>query len=281
MRRIISEPLFQFFVLGILLYATVSFIRSRHEREAREIDVNSDRVTMMIVNYKNQMGVPPTAQQLNALIDNYIREEIAFREAKKLGLDKDDEIIRRRLSQKYEFLNADLGETATPTEDQLRRFYQDHPALFSSETTVSFSHIYFKSDNSADSVAKQRALKVLGEFRNSRIQHAPEKGDHFALQYDYTDQSVVDIRSNFGDKPIVDSLFRGVVGRWLGPVQSGYGWHLVFLSKRDSSRVLPYESVSADVKQRYMDAEKEKQNKAAFEKVSKDYIIKRNYLNDK
>lgn len=281
MKRLLAEPLFQFLILGALLYALVSFIQKQNDTNSREITIDNGRVNLMITNYASQTGQLPTKQQLDALIDDYIKEEIEYREAKRTGLDKDDEIIRRRLSQKYEFLHSDLEETGNPTEDQLKTFYKNNTSLFSSDTTVSFSHIYFSTDNSSDSAARERALQVLLQIKNSNVQHAPEKGDHFPLQYDYTDQSLLDIKQNFGDKPIADSLFHASINTWTGPVQSGYGWHLLFISKRNNSKLLPYESVKADVQEKYMDAEKEKQNKAAFDAISKKYIIKREYLDSK
>jgi parvulin-like peptidyl-prolyl isomerase len=281
MKRLFTEPLFQFLILGALLFMSVSFVQKQRDNDSREITIDNDRVNLIIENYAGQTGQLPTKQQLDALIDDYIKEEISYREAKKMGLDKDDEIIRRRLSQKYEFLHSDLEATGDPTEEQLKTFYKNNPSLFSSDTTVSFSHVYFSTDNSSDDAARQRALQVLHELQNSNVQHAPERGDHFPLQYDYTDQSLLDIKQNFGDKPIADSLFHSATNTWIGPVQSGYGWHLLFISKRINSKLLPYESVKADVQAKYTDAEKERENKAAFEAVSKNYIINRAYLNSK
>ncbi|GAO42755.1 peptidyl-prolyl cis-trans isomerase [Flavihumibacter petaseus] len=281
MKKILSEPLFQFFILGVILYVSVTFIRSRTESASREIDISRERVASLITGYQTQLGVLPTNQQLEDLINAYIREEITYREAKKLGLDKDDEIVRRRLSQKFEFLQSDLEEIPSPTEEQLQAFYKNNPELFSAETTVTFSHIYFNSDNRPDTIVRRQALTVLQELTTSGKQRAPEKGDRFPLQYDYTDQSLVDIKSNFGDKPIADSLFKGKTGTWLGPVQSGYGWHLVYISNRNEHTLLPYEAVKEAVKTKYLEAEKEKQNRQAFEQLSKKYIIRRNYLEEK
>src|SRR5258705_11405724 len=193
-KRLFSEPLIQFVILGILLFLLTSYIRQHTDKQSREIIVDNERIGMMVMNYKTQTGDLPNKQQLDAMIDNYISEEISYREAKKMGLDKDDEIIRRRLSQKFNFLQTDLTEAPQPTEEDLKQFYKNNPALFSSEATVSFSHIYFNADNNTDSIAKQRALLVLQQLKQSTVQRAPEKGDRFPLQYDYTDQATVDIQ---------------------------------------------------------------------------------------
>src|SRR5678815_1195429 len=160
-KRLSSEPLVQFFILGLLLFFLTSYVRQHRDKKSREIIVDNERIGMMVMNYKTQTGDLPNKEQLNAMIDNYIREEISYREAKKIGLDKDDEIIRRRLSQKFNFLQTDLTEAAQPSDKDLKQFYTQHPELFQTDATVSFSHIYFSADNNTDDIAKQKALTVL------------------------------------------------------------------------------------------------------------------------
>ena len=278
MKRIFNEPLFQFFVLGALLYLTISSVQSKRERNLREIVVDRDRVGLLINNYKTQTGTLPTRQQLDAMIENYVKEEISFREARKMGLDKDDEIVRRRLSQKFDFLKNDLAEPKSPTDVDLRKFYETHLSLFQTAGSVNFSHIFFSTDNSSDDAANQRALIVLQQLRHTSLQRAPERGDRFALQYDYTDQTALDIRENFGDKAIVDSLFKSRTKTWTGPVRSGYGWHLLYISKRSDDSKMPFDANTEIVKAKYLEVEKETANKKAYEELSRNYIVKRTYL---
>jgi parvulin-like peptidyl-prolyl isomerase len=281
MKRFFSEPLFQFLILGLLLYVLVSFVQAKREKQSKEIVIDNERIGLLIGNYKNQMGALPTKQQLDAMIENYILEEISYREAKKMGLDRDDEIIRRRLSQKFDFLKTDLGATPAPTEQQLKDFYKNNPAFFQTEGTVNFSHIFFSTDNGNDSTAKLRASSVLQQLRSSNSQRAPEKGDHFALQYDYTEQTPLDIKQNFGDKPILDSLFKCHLHTWIGPVQSGYGWHLVYILKRGDATLMPYEPNKEIIRAKYTEVLRNDQNKKAFDELERKYIIRRPYLDTK
>ena len=278
-KRFLSEPLLQFLILGGMLYVFVSFIQHQKQKQAKEIVVDGERVALLVNNYKTQTGVLPSREQLNAMVDNYIKEEIFFREAKKMGLDKDDEIIRRRLSQKFDFVTSDLKQIDSPSDYQLRDFYKMHPSMFKTEGSVNFSHIFFSTDHSKDGDAQQRALHVLRKLTGTSLQRAPGEGDHFALQYDYTDQTVLDIRSNFGDKPIVDSLFTSPTNMWIGPVQSGYGWHLLYISKRSSDSQMPYEASKDLIKEKYMEAAREYENKKEFDLLSKNYVVRRTYLN--
>jgi len=280
-KQLFSEPLVQFLILGVLLFLLTSYIRQHRDKQSREIIVDNERIGMMVMNYKTQTGDLPNKQQLDAMIDNYIREEISYREAKKIGLDKDDEIIRRRLSQKFNFLQTDLTETAQPSDKDLEQFYTQHPELFQTDATVSFSHIYFSTDDNTDNIAKQKALTVLPQLKNSKLQRAPEKGDRFPLQYDYTDQAAVDIQQNFGDKPILQELFKAPLQTWIGPVRSGYGWHLIFISKRDSVTEIPFASIKEEVKTKWLEEVKAAQNKKVFDQFNEKYIIKRAYLQTK
>lgn len=280
-KKILAEPLLQFLVLGTLLFLLVSNIQKQNDQQSLEITVDKERVALMIMNYRTQTGILPSKQQLDGMIDNYIKEEISYREAKKMGLDKDDEIIRRRLSQKFDFIQTDLTEIPEPSSEELKSFYEENPALFQKEATVSFSHIYFSTDETSDSAAKQRAEDVLQQLEQSNLQRAPEKGDRFPLLYDYTEQSYLDIQQNFGDKPLLQELFNGPVNTWLGPVQSGYGWHLLFISRRDSATEIPFASIREDVKTKYLEAAKATENKKTFDQLSKKYSINREYLESK
>lgn len=280
-KKIFTEPLLQFLVLGALLFLLVSNIQKQNDQHSLKITVDKERVALMIMNYRTQTGNLPSKQQLDAMTDNYIKEEISYREAKKMGLDKDDEIIRRRLSQKFDFIQTDLTDIPEPSAEDLKDFYEQHPALFQKEATVSFSHIYFSTDENADSAAKYRAALVLKQLQQSTLQRAPEKGDRFPLLYDYTEQSYLDIQQNFGDKPLLHELFNGPVNTWLGPVQSGYGWHLLFISRRDSATEIPFASIREEVKTKYLEAAKAAENKKAFDQLSKKYSINRAYLESK
>ena len=281
MKRLFKEPLIQFLLLGTVLFFVYNYIQQQTDTQAREITVSNEQVNLIIVNYKTQTGNLPTKQQLDAMIDNYIKEEISYREAKKMGLDKDDEIVRRRLSQKFDFLQTDLTEIQVPTEEQLQQFYTNNPALFRDSATVSFSHIYFSTDNSNDTVAKQRAVALLQQLQQTNLQRAPEKGDPFPLQYDYTDQSALDLQQNFGNKQIALELFKVPLHEWVGPFQSGYGWHLVYVTKMDNAKQIPFAAIKEEVKAQYAAAEKAKQNKKFYDELSAKYIINRAYLDTK
>jgi peptidyl-prolyl cis-trans isomerase C len=280
-RRLFLEPFVQFIILGGFLFVVVSYFQHGNDKASRDIIVDNERIRLMLLNYKTQTGNLPTKKQLDAFIENYIKEEISFREAKRMGLDKDDEIIRRRLTQKFEFLQTDLVDIAPPSEADLKQFYAGNPALFSNNASVSFSHIYFSTDQMSNAATEQKALSVLRELQQTSLTRAPEKGDRFPLQYDYTEQTKLDLKQNFGNSQMTDELFKGPLHVWIGPVQSGYGWHLIYIIKRESAAELPFEAVKEEVKIKWMDSVKSDHNQKLFEKLGKKYNIIRTYRETK
>lgn len=273
-----GEPIVQFFILGILLFFIVSYVQKSAARESREILIDNDEVAQMIIKYKAQSGNLPTKQQLDAVIDEYIKTEVFYREAKKMGLHNNDEIVRRRLAQKLAFMKNDLTELEEPSITELQLFYKNNPSIFQRKATVSFSHIYFTADNIGEKISSQRASTVLNKLKNSTVQRAPNLGDRFPLQYDYTEQSIIDVQQNFGNSTMVDSLFQSEENKWIGPVRSGYGWHLIFISNRKKEEIIPFEMTVEDVKANYLEVERLALNQQIYDQMKKKYVINRNYL---
>lgn len=280
MRKIIREPLLHFLLIGGLIFFASSFISNRNRKAEKTIIISNEKIGSILRFYQIQNGAMPSRQQLDAMIENYIKEEILYRESINMHLDKDDEIIRRRLSQKMEFLQSDLATVPNPTKDILIKFYKDHPLSFRDSGTVSFTHIYFTADNVGAGKAKEKALIVKNALLNSGKKRSPESGDVFSMQYDYTGQNKLDVIQLFGKKPILDSLFGSPVNQWIGPVESGYGWHLIRISERTEPIVPPFESIRDKVLESYMAVAKDSMNKAAFERIKSKYIIQRDYLMD-
>jgi peptidyl-prolyl cis-trans isomerase C len=280
MRRFIREPLVHFLLLGGLIFFTASFINNQNRKSEKTIVISNEKIGSILRFYQIQNGSIPTKQQLDAMIEDYIREEIFYREALNNHLDQEDEIVRRRLSQKMEFLQTDLTVVPEPSMNTLRTFYDSNPGYFRDSGLVSFTHIYFSADKKGAADAKQRALSVKAGLVRTNTLRNPQMGDLFSLAYDYTGQNKLDIVQLFGNKPILDSLFESPLNQWIGPVESGYGWHLLRISERTAPRIPPFETITERVKERYMAETKTNLNKTAYEKLKKKFLIRRDYLND-
>jgi peptidyl-prolyl cis-trans isomerase C len=112
---------------------------------------------------------------------------------------------------------------------------------------VSFTHIFFSPDKGGDAGARERASAVLAQLTGS-ITRAPERGDNFPDLYDYTGFGPSEASRLFGATPLAQALFTAPTGRWVGPYQSGYGWHLLFISARRPPQTPPFDSVRDQVR---------------------------------
>lgn len=243
----------------------------------REILIDRSLVEHLSKLYELQTGSLPSKVRLERLVDDYVREEILFREAVRMGLDRDDEIVRRRLTQKLDFLQRDFLTIAEPSEDALREFYAAHPDRFPAPAGVTFSHIYFSPDRGGAAAAKARAEKTLAALPLG-VTRAPEAGDRFPLQHDYADLNPVEASQVFGKTPILEALFIAPANQWAGPFESGYGAHLIFVSHRKEAAVPPFETIRNRVKEAYLDTARQDGNEKKFEELKKAYSVNYAYL---
>jgi len=271
LRRLLREPLLHFLLIGGALFALLQWRQQAQQRYVIEIDAGEQRRLTAV--YAQQFGAAPTAAVLQRLIGQRAREEIMVREARALGLERDDEIIRRRLAQKYEFLQQDLAPAAVPTALELTEFYRLHAADYALPPRVTFTHVYFAAD-AGDAAAEARARAALARLqREPGVRRAPERGDRFADRYDYTALGPRELERLFGPSPLAESLPGAPAGRWSGPYRSGFGWHLVYVTRVDPARVPALSEIEARVREDWQRLARERANDAAFARVAARYRV--------
>lgn len=270
-RKAAREPFFQFLLLGALIWAGVEYVEAQSERYV--IHVGQAERQRLAIAYQQQYNQAPTPEQLLALTDRYIRQQIFVREGKALGLDKSDEIVERRVAQKYEFLQQDLGATDTPDEATLRRWYQSHKLQYLTGTRVAFSQIYFSTDRDGEASAKVRAEKVLASLVKSAQTRAPGLGDAFPGPSDLPALSKDDAVRLFGESQLSASLTDVAPGRWAGPFRSGYGWHLIFVNHRIAPSVPAFEDIRGRLADDYREEQRRLENARSYEKLRAKYHV--------
>lgn len=264
--RRLREPLLQFLLIGAAIFALAHLLDRSTERAGQRIVVDSALTHRLAQLYHVQTGLTPGPAELDSLVASYIHEEALYREALKLGLDKDDEIIRRRLVQKMEFLNSDLSSAVAPDEAELRRYFAAHASEFATPATVSFTHLYFSTDRRGEERARVAAMAALQALPPQQLAMRGEPGDPFPLQASYAEMRETDLAQVLGRTPLVAALFTAPEGRWCGPFRSGYGWHLVFVSHRVERREASFDSVKSQVRA----AAEEAQRRSAEERWSRE-----------
>ena len=175
---VFKSPLLHFMVLGVLVFLLYSFFASRQPRESEEIVVSAQQIELLASMWQKQWRRPPTQQELDGLIQSYIREEVLYRQALSMGLDRDDTVIRRRLAQKIEFLAQDLAAQVEPTDQELRNYFVENPEKFEVPPRITFQHVYINLDQRGDS-AETEAELILSELRAGGDPR--QLGDRFLL----------------------------------------------------------------------------------------------------
>lgn len=244
--KLAREPLVHFLLSGTLLFL-VGTLLSRDTVAAgsqSSIRVSRAEIERLTEVWSRQYGRAPDSAQVKNLVDEYIREEILYREAIASGLDKGDTIIRRRLVEKMEFLSQEVA-SADPSERELQEYFDRNRDKFMVPAQVAFSHIYF-STSKRGPTAESDARNALAKLRSQPSAQASGLGDTFMLQSEYPAQTQEEIKGLFGEE-FVGELFQLGSGRWEGPIRSSYGLHLVKISQYVPSRVPELAEVRSQV----------------------------------
>jgi hypothetical protein len=271
-KPILKAPLFHFLLVGFVIFFSSYYISKR--RDVHTIVIDKQVMTKLVLAWQTQFGKTPTPDDLKIAADEYVKQEVLVREAQVLGLNQDDEIIRRRLQQKMAFIIKDNIVVPDPGSAELENYYKKNAERFADAPKVSFSHIYFSADNSSTERARERAIAVLNKLMN---QHAPPRapalGDHFMLLYDYNNVDKKETEGLFGDSPFTDSLFTIRENKWSGPFLSGYGWHLVYVVKKQSASIPPLAEIKDRVIEMYKEDKLKDMDNQAIEKLIGKYSI--------
>jgi hypothetical protein len=271
LRALLAEPFVHFLVAGALIFGAAELIE-RHRSQYRIVVSAEDR-TRIAESYRQQYGSLPGKSQLETLLRNFVKEEILYREALALGLDRGDEIVRRRLAQKITFLQQDLALLDEPSDSELEGFYESHAELYTEKPRRSFTHIYFSPDTGGDRAARARAERELLFVTDGHEARSPERGDAFPGSTDLVDVDRDVVERLFGRSELEDAVFAAPVGQWSGPYRSGFGWHLVRVTSEQPARTLPYDEVRERVRQNYDDSRRGALNQAAFDELASKYQV--------
>ncbi|KPK37255.1 MAG: hypothetical protein AMJ69_12100 [Gammaproteobacteria bacterium SG8_47] len=271
--RVIKEPLLHFLLIGLLLFGLFAALNKDSTGPANRIAITRADVEQLQALFQRQWQRPPTPQELQALIEGRIREEVLYREALALGLDRDDTIVRRRMAQKVEFLVADTAVPSQPGEAVLTAYLKENPERYREPARMSFTHVYFSRDKRA-ARAESDAEAVLKRLQATKgnTRNAPALGDRFMLAYDYANRGTDEVAREFG-QAFADEVARFPVGKWSGPVASGYGIHLVYVSAREEAKVPPFEKIRERVAADWLTDQRKAANERAYERLRSRYEI--------
>lgn len=271
LQRIFTEPLAHFLVLGAVIFVVYGMV-SHGYGDPGKIVVSKAQVESMVVGFTKAYQRAPTAKELEGLIQDRIREEVYVREAMAIGLDKDDSVIRRRLRQKLEFISDDVASQTEPTDADLATYLGDHQNLFRVERRYTFTQVYLDSEKHGENTERD-AAQLLEQLKQKGDSSDPEAmGDAFLLGHTFENEPFSDLAKQFGDK-FATTLGELSPGQWQGPVQSGYGLHLVLVIARTQGRVPALPEVRDAVRREWENARRQESNEKFYQDMLKRYTV--------
>jgi hypothetical protein len=275
MKRLLRHPATHIIALGVLIFVLRALIFAGDEAPDTVIRVTEGKVEELVAKWSMTFARQPTDKELTSIVGDFIREEVYYREAKKLGLDKDDLVVRRRLAQKMDFLSRDLASLAQPTEQEIADFYEKNIEKYRNPPVATFSHIFFNIDKHGLLEARDMAVGVRDRINADPVpvEQAYEMGDLFVLRHHYRNRTPFDVEGLFGRQELSDSLFRSEPGMWHGPLTSGYGLHLIYVHERIDSSIPALEEIKAEVLQDLMADIRRQTNDIFFASLRGNYDI--------
>jgi PPIC-type PPIASE domain len=272
MKKLIREPLLHFLLLGAAIFAAYYLIAKPSAEEPGKIVITEGQVAALEVGFTRTKQRPPTREELEGLIRDRVQEEVYFREAIALGLDKDDTIVRRRLRQKMEFITDDLAALGEPTDDELTAYLKAHADVFRVERRFTFSHVYLSPERRSENLARDTG-QLLAQLQQAGDKaDVSELGDSFLLGYTFQSLPASEVVKLFGEK-FAASLGDLSPGQWQGPVESGYGVHLVLVSERTEGRVPALEEVRDAVRGEWANTRRSELNEKFYQELLKRYVV--------
>lgn len=276
MRALLREPLFQFLLGGIILFLLLESVGPAPEPDENTIVVdNTALVTYLQFRTKsfnpvlaqetlNRMDAPTRA----ALEEEYLTEEILYREALKLGLDAGDDIIRKRLVQKMNFLLQGFEGDALPFSDtEIEAYYTSHQDRYRREARASFTHVFLSTETHGDRLMQEAtSLMRTLQQENATAQQAGQYGERFLYFKTYADRSKRLIESHFGSAMTGALFSKSQPERWNGPYISPYGAHLVLLDNVTPAAWLSLDDAAAQV---VADMQRDRETEAQAEAVKR------------
>lgn len=267
----LKEPLLHFLALGAIIFGVYIQLNPAGPSDS-EIVVSQGQQEHLVSAFTRAWNRPPTQQEFIGIVDDWIREEIAYREGLDMGLDTNDTIIRRRLRQKLEVLADDIVSMAPPTREELAEYLARNPENYTLEPAYTLQHVFFSIDRrgaAAEQDAKQALLLLQTD---SRLTNPNALGDPISLPARFVSERASNLDATFG-VDFAQTLNALDAGQWEGPVRSGYGLHLVLIEEKNPGRPLTFQEAEADVRRDWENERRVETIERLYQRLRESYTI--------
>ncbi|TEW56848.1 peptidyl-prolyl cis-trans isomerase [Psychromonas sp. RZ22] len=268
LRKVLKDPFSHFIIIGALLFALYPLVSSEDETPEQEIVISATDVVQMINNWNKRWNSAPSEVELTNLIEQQIREEIFYREALALNLDKGDAVIRRRLADKMSYLVNDVVVPPEATELQLQQFMEQNPDKFMSPIRFTFDHYYFNPDL----YDEQQMQTKVAAAQEAILKGVAVNDDDFLGEKHFQSFPAHQIARLFG-RHFPNELEELTLNEWSTPLVSGYGVHLVKVTQREQEELAKLADIRPYVLREWQARQQVLSNISVYEKLRAGYDI--------
>jgi PPIC-type PPIASE domain len=269
--RLLREPLLQFFVVGGLFFAVFAMGGGSNDPQSDVIEISAARVEQLSAQFSSAWNREPTAEELENIINAYIREEVYYRDALELGLDRNDTVIRQRLRQKMEFLTDTGASLMEPTPDELKEYYAANEATYVRRSRVAVQQVFLGEEPSPSEIESTLSQLISDPEADTSL-----LGERTMLPASLRLTLAEGIDAVFGQgfftriKDLPDNT-------WSGPFTSTYGNHLVRIVQREPATAPPLEDIRDAVSRDWRASLAEELRKTDYERRLAKYSVDRTY----
>lgn len=269
-RKILNEPLVVFLLLAAAIFVLFEQVSTDYEVGNTEIVVSKNQIQTLVLGFEKVWQRSPAAKELAGLTQSYIREEVFYREALVLGLDKNDSVIRRRLSQKMQFLLEDLTDFKQADDSTLQAYLDKHADRYMQPARFSFRQIYFDMNKRGQAVQSE-AVSLLAKLNKGEIE-GKGSGDSIMIGYQFGLIREAEVERLLGTQ-FVQGLSGLAVGTWQGPILSGFGLHLVFIDQFVAAKAPKLDNVRQQLSRDWSAEKRAETNRTIYEKLRQRYHV--------
>lgn len=271
LKSIVREPLVHFLALALMIFVMYGTFGAPAAERPNTIIITEAKIEQFGALFAKVWMRPPTASELKALIDDYIKEEIYYREALALGLDKEDTVIRRRLRQKMEFMSDAAEEAVAPSDTDLDGYLKANPAKFDVEPAIAFRQIYLNPGRRGGAI-EEEANAILEKLRAAAASDPSTLGDASLLPSEIVLSSKTAISQMFGAE-FADAVIAISPDAWSGPFKSAYGLHLVQVSEKAPGRLPTLAEIREAVLREWMSEKRKTMQETRIAELAKKYEV--------
>ena len=267
-RTLLGEPMLHFMLIGIALFGAYRWM-SPGESGGRRIVITQGVVDDLVTQYVGARGHEPSATELNHLIESYVREEILYREGVRLGLERDDIVVKRRVRQKIEMIAEEDAATRAPTDADLSAYLRANPARFVQPAILTFEQVFMGESTSGPGVVHAVALTRAALRKGV---DSADVGKPTLLPYRMTRTPADLVARDFGAS-FAAALEKATVGEWVGPIDSSFGAHYVRVSDRTPAVAPQLAAVRDHVVREWENERRQRARNDAYEKMRAEYSV--------